>query len=219
MPLQQVNCDNIIIPSGFILFISGVPGVGKTTVSYELLKKYNNFRIIEETDILREAFRGYNAMLLEKYGQPLEDILHHVEISDHTKLLTYKEAMQQCLIMRKSIENIVARQQRKGIASIINGVHIIPEVFQELMNKPNILFINLYVSNENILHERIYGRDPQSYMLQHISFIYQNNMDLFRNIEKLAETSNNKIFNIDVATLDIDKIIHKIIECIVSSTN
>ena len=43
-----------------ILFISGVPGLGKTTLSYELLKRYDKFRIIQETDIIREILRGYN---------------------------------------------------------------------------------------------------------------------------------------------------------------
>ena len=43
-----------------ILLISGVPGAGKTTISYELLKKMDYFRIVQETDILREIIRGYN---------------------------------------------------------------------------------------------------------------------------------------------------------------
>lgn len=34
------------IPNGFILFLSGVPGVGKTTLSYQLLKQYDGFRIM-----------------------------------------------------------------------------------------------------------------------------------------------------------------------------
>lgn len=34
MTFKQTTSENIEIPKGFILFISGVPGVGKTTVSY-----------------------------------------------------------------------------------------------------------------------------------------------------------------------------------------
>ena len=52
--------SNFALPKGFIVFISGVPGVGKTTISYELLKMFSAFRIIEETDLIREVLRGYN---------------------------------------------------------------------------------------------------------------------------------------------------------------
>ena len=57
MDLVQNNYECFEIPEGFIVFISGVPGVGKTTISYELLKRCNSFRIIEETDLIREVLR------------------------------------------------------------------------------------------------------------------------------------------------------------------
>ena len=57
-----------VIPEGFVLFISGVPGVGKTTISYELLKKINAFRIIEETDLIREILLGYNEYLRTEFN-------------------------------------------------------------------------------------------------------------------------------------------------------
>lgn len=164
--------ENRQISKGFILFISGVPGVGKTTISYKLLKKFNEFRIIEETDILRDALRGYNETLILKYGQSIKEMLNNIHIYDNTKLLSFSEAKQQCMIMKKSIENIVARQKRKGIATIINGVHIVPEILKDLADLSHILFVNLYVSNEEILYERIKSRDPQSYMLQHISHLF-----------------------------------------------
>ena len=50
-----------------IFLISGVPGVGKTTLSYELLKRFSTFRIIQETDLIREILRGYNEYLQERY--------------------------------------------------------------------------------------------------------------------------------------------------------
>ena len=52
------------LPKDLIVFLSGVPGAGKTTLSYELLKKHNEFRLIEEeTDIIREVLRGYQMHL------------------------------------------------------------------------------------------------------------------------------------------------------------
>ena len=40
MTTQSKGWKSIIIPDGLIVFISGVPGMGKTTISYELLKNY-----------------------------------------------------------------------------------------------------------------------------------------------------------------------------------
>lgn len=196
------------IPKGFILFISGVPGVGKTTISYELLRQFQEFRIIEETDILRDALRGYNEMLIERHGQKMYSALKEFEIYDHTILLSFAKAKQQCMIIKKSIENIVARQQRKGISSIINGVHIIPEVLKNLACNRRIIFINLYISNKDILRKRLTNRDPESYMLHHIPLIYRTNNDLFISTKMLS--SNHAFYNIDVTILNIDETIAKI---------
>lgn len=51
------------LPQNLVLLISGVPGVGKTTLSNELLKIYKEFKPIEETDVIREISRRYNAYL------------------------------------------------------------------------------------------------------------------------------------------------------------
>ena len=60
--MEEVRSNNveIEIPDGFIGFISGAPGVGKTTISYELSKRVCVFRIIEKTNLVREILRGYN---------------------------------------------------------------------------------------------------------------------------------------------------------------
>jgi 2-phosphoglycerate kinase len=213
--MEKNEINTIIgIPKGFILFISGVPGVGKTTISYELLKRFHDFRIIEETDILRDALRGYNEMLIDRYGQKIRSILNDTEIYDHTRLLSFAEAKQQCIIIKNSIENIVARQQRKGIPSIINGVHIIPEILKDLAYNPYIHFINLYVSNEAILSQRLTNRDPESYMLEHIPFIYRSNNDLYTSTKNLAASPKKSFYNIDVAFLNIDDTLAKITESI-----
>lgn len=193
-----------VIPEGFVLFISGVPGVGKTTISYELLKKINAFRIIEETDLIREILLGYNEYLRTEFNnQQTYYAKNDINISDHTKLLSYNDAKNQCLIMKKSIEQIIRRQQRKGIATIINGVHIIPEILYDITSK-NIVFLNLYVTDKHVIQNRIYERNPSSYMLDNIPFIFQTNNDLFSNTEKLVSTHlNSNIFNINVTNCSI----------------
>lgn len=208
----KINKDNII-PDGLIIFISGVPGMGKTTISYELLKEFSKFRIIEETDLIREILRGYSNYLKTEFGNQINFVLDKISITDHTKLLTFEEAKHQCEIMKHSFEQIIARQQRKGIASIINGVHIIPEIMNDFATKNNIIFVNLYVTNEREIYKRIYMRDPTSYMLDYIPFIFQTNKDLYISTERISLKYRN-IFNVNVTGLSIENTIKEIIDCI-----
>lgn len=212
MDSNKIN-QNITIPDGLIIFISGVPGMGKTTISYELLKRINKFRIIEETDLIREVLRGYNDYLKFEFGNQLDFVFDKIQITDHTKLLSFEEAKLQCKTMKCSFKKIVARQQRKGIATIINGVHVIPEILNDIAKNNNIIFINLYVTNEYEIYKRISKRDSNSYMLEHIPFIFQTNNELYLNTEKISLKYHN-IFNVNVTNLSIDNTVKKIISCI-----
>lgn len=216
--IQSSNIE-IVIPDGFIVFISGVPGVGKTTISYELLRRFNAFRIIEETDLIREVLRGYNYFLKQEFPTQSYDILSQIKITDHTKLLSLEEAKEQCNFMRSSFEGIVDRQKRKGISSIINGVHIIPETLSGLAENRNVIYINLYVTNEQALYTRLFNRNPESYMINHVPFIYKANMDLYTSTEKLSVKFPYLFNNVDVTESSVDETISKImqrIECLIS---
>lgn len=203
------------IPKGFILFISGVPGVGKTTISYELLRRNREFRIIEETDILRDALRGYNEYLVHALGQPAKDLLRNIEIFEHGRLLSLDEAIQQCKIMSMPLNSIISRQQRKGIPSIINGVHIIPASMTEYIDIPNIAFVNLYVTDCAVLQSRLSQRKSTAYTNDKIQFIFKTNEALYMNTEKTAKLSKN-VFNVDVSHKSVDETISEITECIQS---
>lgn len=212
MEIVQPDSIEVKIPDGFIIFISGVPGVGKTTISYELLRQFNAFRIIEETDLIREVLRGYNSFLKKEFPMQSHDILNQIKITDHTKLLSFEEAKQQCCFMRSSFEGIVGRQKRKGIPSIINGVHIIPETLNGLAENRNLTYINLYVTSERALYNRLLNRDPNSYMINHTPFIYKANMDLYASTEKLSVKFPYLFNNIDVTELSVDDTISIIMQ-------
>lgn len=199
------------IPKGYIVMISGVPGSGKTTISYNLLKQFADFRIIEETDLIREVLLGYNDFLKET-NPSISEMIDNIKITDHNILLSLNEAKQQCRIMKSSIEKIVERQKRKGIPSIINGVHIIPSALNGLCNNNKIIYINLYVNNKESIYNRIYNRDPNSYMLNNIEFIYNSGKNLFYDTMKLEEKDSHFLFNnIDVTNLTINETIDKIV--------
>lgn len=185
------------LPNNLIVLISGVPGVGKTTISYELLKKYEEFRLVEETDIIREVLLGHN-----EYLEKVHNMLFKDAIYEHTTFLSYDIAKQQCRIMKNSIINIIKRQQRKGIPSIINGVHIIPEELYLSIKSPNIVYINLYVDSEAALWKRLKCRDIQKYKPSCVPLLYKTNIDLNNSIYHIP---NNlfKVYSINVSNITV----------------
>lgn len=216
MRIIQSNNTTFEIPEGFIVFISGVPGVGKTTISYELLRRFKAFRIIEETDLIREVLRGYNFYLEQEFPIQSRDILERIRITDHNKLLSLEEAKQQCEFMRSSFEYIVGRQKRKGIPTIINGVHIVPEALNGLADNHNVIYINLYTHSEQALYTRLVGRNPDSYMINYVPFIFQTNIDLYTSTERLSKEYPCLFNNIDITELSVDETLCRIMQLICS---
>lgn len=191
------------LPKDLVILISGVPGVGKTTISYELLKTYTEFRLVEETDVIREVLRGYNSHLASIYNLSLENIYAH------DVFLSYEMARQQCKIMKNSIINIIKRQQRKRIPSIINGVHIVPEELYSSIPLANILYINLYIDSEKALWDRLKNRDPQKYKPEYIPLIYQTNVDLNNSLLSIPKDLC-KIYSVNVSNFSIQDTLSKI---------
>ena len=191
------------LPSKLIVFISGIPGVGKTTISYELLKKYKDFRLVEETDVIREILRGYNLHMSSIYNLMPQDIY------SHEVFLSYEMAKQQCNIMKNSILNIVKRQQRKEIPSIINGVHIIPEVLYPFLPQSNILYINLYVDSKEALWNRLKLRNPKKYIPECIPYLYQANIDLHNSLNCIPRDLGIS-YSINVSALSVQETLSEI---------
>ena len=192
-----------LLPDNLILLISGVPGVGKTTISYELLKSHNEIRLVEETDIIREILRGYKEKLMEHCQ------IDSYNIYPHDVFLNYEMAKQQCDIMKNSIVNIVKRQQRKNIPSIINGVHIIPEVLCMDISFPNIIYINLYVDSKYALWERLKNRNSNKYTPECIPYLFQTNLDLYNSFCQMSK-SYNMLYAINVSNLSVKETLSEI---------
>ena len=208
------NKLNFELPKGFILFISGVPGVGKTTISYELLKMFDEFRIVEETDIIREVLRGYNEYINALFKDKALVLFEKIEIAHNTKFLRYDEAKRQCEYMKKSFEKIIGRQKRKGITTIINGVHIVPEILDGLYENDNIVYINLYINNKHSLFNRWEERDQTKYNLKNLSIAFDTNVALFNSTCRLSKKSGNMFKNIDITDLSIGQTKTEVIRCL-----
>ena len=117
-------------------------------------------------------------------------------------------AKTQCNIMKFSIKNIVARQQREGIPTIINGVHLIPEVLYSYLNFKNLMYILLYTESEDILLQHYLDRNDNKHP-DKLSFLFDMNKELYNNTFMLLKDAPNVIF-INVSKLSVKNTVSKI---------
>ena len=185
------------LPSNSIILIAGVPGSGKSTISYELLNTYDEIRIIEETDIIREILLGYNEYLLKSERTKYENIY------TNDVLMTYDMAASQCEIMKHSLLQIIKRQQRKGIPTIINGVHIVPEILCPFLSYNDLLYITLYLESEAGLRARLETRNQKKYTRESVPLLYEANKALAEKASQLSIKYPNVIpFNTETLSID-----------------
>lgn len=86
--------------------------------------------------------------------------------------------------MKNSIIEIINRQNRKQISTIICGVHIIPEILYKDINSTNVKYINLYFDCKEDLYSHLKTRDTDKYgkkrrILYNMNVKLQNNFLLY----------------------------------------
>lgn len=196
------------------MLISGVPGAGKTTISYELLRAFDQFRIIEETDLIREILRGYNRQIQIISDEHSLALFEQIEVYDAERIFSFRDAKNQSQLMRFSLEHIINRQKRKGISTIINGVHIVPEILDGISENINMCFINLYFSTETELVRRLKSRNSKKYTDENISLAFQTNCELYASTKKMAKRSAQIFHNIDVSCSTISETLNSVKGCL-----
>lgn len=199
-----------------ILLISGVPSSGKTTISYELLKKIEYFRIVQETDIIREIIRGYNIYLSQDNANTFKDLK---EPTSHNELLSYERAKSQCILMRNSINEIINRQNRKCIPTIISGVHIIPEILYKTISGNNIKYINLYFDCEQDLYSHLKTRNIDKYGKKCVPFLFKMNSELRDNFFYMQAKAPETFISINVGKLTISETLNIILKFLQDNTD
>jgi len=176
------------VPKGFVIFINGSTGVGKTTIAWALAKKYNISSIIG-TDIIREILRydvdhhqiDANRILMES------SYLAHTKLNHSEGDVVIEAFTRQCLYLLGAIISIMGRVRIKRDPVIIEGVNICAkQLFDEVPNDPysRIFFINLYMSATEEHEKRINFRGSEVGELPEKTERYLKNFDSIQKIDK-----------------------------------
>lgn len=216
--------------SNHIIIISGSSGIGKTTISKQILKQNPDFYIIEEWDFIREAIRANNTYLINTLTSELNEQIDDIEtklkeitrfniLNRSTSELPLKDILEQSKLLIHPLIKICERIKNKKLSAIIEGVNLpirllvsIEDTFEYFINSENIILVNLYASDSEIYKERLnfrnYQREQSTISNENFNNIMnynEYNRELSTKAFEKANILNNKIINIDVTSPHFSK--------------
>ena len=114
--------------------------------------------------------------------------------------------------MKNSIIEIINRQNRKQISTIICGVHIIPEILYKDINSTNVKYINLYFDCKEDLYSHLKTRDTDKYGKKSVEFLYNMNVKLQNNFSSLQFQYPHMFTSINIGKLTVEETVNFIID-------
>lgn len=192
---------NMKLPS--IICLSGMPGVGKSTLAHSILRNNLDYIIIEEVDIIREALRAFISSNENNINIPNKNIINKASYE-----ITYNEYINQCKLLQPSILGICNRLHRKNIPVIIEGVNL---DFASMFDSPKFslctfksyICINLHISDKKIYKRQLrkkykkYGT-PNIYYWNKI--MYRSELSYCKLNNYILQHPQYNIFNIDLSS-------------------
>ncbi|AAT43064.1 mevalonate-3-phosphate 5-kinase [Picrophilus oshimae] len=178
-----------------IVFIGGIPGVGKTSLSAYIARK-KNIDIVLSGDYLREFLRSY-----------LNDEIMNVSVYDAWRFFgpmsnenVIKGYLYQARLMYNGYNKIISRALRNGESMVIESLYFDPGLFDnDLFNKIKVFYI--YISDIEIHRSRLLSRtmythknDPGERLAEQLP-VYKIMEDY--SIKKCGDYNVKKIDNIN----------------------
>lgn len=220
------------IPKDTILLLSGVSCVGKTTAAYGIVKKYPEFRRVSELDLVRTIVRVAYGHLSETFDVDKNTLMQQYKALfasiTNSDFKTTKLQSEQLL---PYLEEIVHRQQRRQIPTIIEGAGIVPSTFFP-DNQPldwimkNVIIVNLYLSSEEEhicrRKSRIEERDYIEDLVTSEKIVFEsrrNKNDLLHIQTTELRKQFRNVFSIDVSNSNPEKTVDEIMKCVSSYFN
>lgn len=176
----------------YCIFIGGVPGVGKSSISAEIAAHFRIGNVLSG-DYLREFYRSY-----EKPGGIMETSVYDSwkKYGEKNRENILKGFREQSFIMSQGITRIIQRSSRNGEPIIVETLYFLPSLYSSVLEEtiPLYLFVKDYDIHSAKLNERTkytHFRSPGERLSSHLSE-YRMMMD-----ESISECRDHGIRLID----------------------
>lgn len=151
------------VPKGFLIFITGTNGAGKTTIANKVAKKLGISSVVEVDD-LRESLRS-SEEIYRKAGEDDQYELLSISsylsdrIENNEKNNKQENYIEQCKLLTKAIKNVALRKQHHGLSSIFEGINILPtDLIEHGISAEYVLFVELKVEPPELLKRRLVNK-------------------------------------------------------------
>ena len=209
------------IPKGFIIFISGTNGVGKTTTALEIQKKLG-MRYIH-VNVLREALRSQEELFKKAGNEALYNILKEpsylLDNPNNSYEIIESDFQKQCEILGPVITRVAKYYYEEKLNTVFEGINISPKILQRSgFSSLYVLFIYLCVTDKDEFNKRLdkkAGDDAEK------RNIYRQNIDKIIDIGNIIKKDfesvddKDRVINklyIDNTALSVKKVTRKIIK-------
>ncbi len=166
-----------------LIFISGMPSTGKTTVAYKLALKLKAEKVIS-IDLVKTLLRTFNT----KESKPYLYTTTH-EASEIEKLDTIPAYYKHCQIFEEPLLNLLKQLANEKYV-VIEGVQVTKNLLTKIdLENFEIIAFNLYIENKKIYRKRIKNK------LKNRMGNWLKSIDKINLIEK--ELLNNNFINLN----------------------
>ncbi|MEP1095972.1 MAG: AAA family ATPase [Cyclobacteriaceae bacterium] len=186
----------VSIPLEFVLILSGMPGVGKSTLALNLVKKYSEFRSLNQMNLLRFATKYFDK--ISGSSGVLQEGL---------RFQTHEEAKQHMSELAPVVETFITRQLEKKIPTILEGIDFYPPhlFLHDRMNSffDKVLSINLYCKDEYVHYARLVDREKQRHQSPSSVDTYFDNIRMKNELMHLEvlQSENHNLQSLDISNM------------------
>lgn len=142
----------------FCIFIGGVPGVGKSSISAHIASKLRIGNVLSG-DYLREFFRAYHP----------DDRVMAMSVYDAWQLFGEKNRgnivkgfREQASLMVPGISRIIERSDRNGELTIVETLYFLPSLYSKILDRT--IPIYLFVSDGDIHSSKLMERTKYTHL-------------------------------------------------------
>ncbi|TCK04654.1 ATP cone domain-containing protein [Phorcysia thermohydrogeniphila] len=196
-----------------IILIGGATGVGKSRLAAELAGILEINRMAS-TDSIREVMRK---MVSKEFVPSIHvssyeagDVIYKYAKLERKQKILYG-FLDQVEKVLTGVEAVIQRAIKENISLIVEGIHLIPGIFEKMKNKAHIVHIILTTFDEEIHRSRFRSREKMS---QRTSKKYLRNFGAIRLIQDfLYRTAHEKGIPV-IENIDFDQTREKALEVI-----